>query len=162
MDGPANHCETPSSARSSCATPERRRVESAPCAWRRCATTHKGAPAIAEPVPPGSDGSAGPYEAPTALTSYRPDRQSTPDHAPAATNGRWSTRTGGDSRDDPYLNRSKWPRACERLLSSVSAQQSKASLRRRTRRPSLTTTASTPISKTVEWSAYPHKRISSF
>ena len=46
---------------------------------------------MAEPVPAGSDASAGTYQ---SITSLPP--------CPSCGNGRWETVTGGDSRDDPY------------------------------------------------------------
>jgi Zn finger protein HypA/HybF involved in hydrogenase expression len=60
---------------------------------------------MAEPVPAGSDVSAGTY----ACTDcgYRIDVQSTTHlpPCPSCGSGRWSTVTGGDSVHDPYPGR---------------------------------------------------------
>jgi hypothetical protein len=60
---------------------------------------------MAEPVPAGSDASAGTY----ACTNcgYTLDVQSTGSlpPCPQCQNGSWETRSGGDSADDPYPDR---------------------------------------------------------
>jgi len=61
---------------------------------------------MAEPVPAGSDASAGSYECTNC--HYRLDVQST-QHLPPCPqcgNGEWQTVSGGDSVKDPYPNRS--------------------------------------------------------
>ena len=59
---------------------------------------------MADPVPSGSDVSAGTY----ACTNcgYRLDVSSTSSlpPCPSCSNGDWSTVTGGDSVNDPYPN----------------------------------------------------------
>lgn len=60
---------------------------------------------MAEPVPAGSDVSAGTYECTNC--GYRIDVQST-SHlplCPTCGSGRWSTAGGGDSIHDPYPDR---------------------------------------------------------
>jgi hypothetical protein len=57
---------------------------------------------MAEPVPAGSDVSAGTYQCTTC--GYQIDVGST-EHLPPCPecgNGRWSTHSGGDSVNDPY------------------------------------------------------------
>jgi lipopolysaccharide biosynthesis regulator YciM len=60
---------------------------------------------MAEPVPAGSDASAGTYrctncryELTVGSTAHLPP-------CPSCGNGQWQTLSGGDSRDDPYPNR---------------------------------------------------------
>lgn len=60
---------------------------------------------MAEPVPAGSDVSAGSYDCTNC--GYRIAVQST-EHlppCPSCGNGEWSTVSGGDSVDDPYPGR---------------------------------------------------------
>ena len=59
---------------------------------------------MAEPVPAGSDVSAGTYSCTSC--GYNLDVgsvQSLPP-CPSCSNGSWNTITGGDSADDPYPN----------------------------------------------------------
>jgi predicted RNA-binding Zn-ribbon protein involved in translation (DUF1610 family) len=61
---------------------------------------------MADPVPAGSDVSAGTYQCTNC--SYQLDVGST-DHlppCPSCGNGEWRTATGGDSVNDPYPERS--------------------------------------------------------
>jgi hypothetical protein len=61
---------------------------------------------LAEPVPAGSDVSAGTYKCTNC--GYTLDVGST-QHlppCPECNNGEWSTQSGGDSVDDPYPDRS--------------------------------------------------------
>jgi predicted nucleic acid-binding Zn-ribbon protein len=61
---------------------------------------------LAEPVPAGSDASAGTYKCTNC--GYTLDVGST-QHlppCPECNNGEWSTQSGGDSVDDPYPDRS--------------------------------------------------------
>jgi predicted nucleic acid-binding Zn-ribbon protein len=62
---------------------------------------------VAEPVPAGSDVSAGSYVCTNC--GYRIDVQSTKHLPPCAScgNGQWSTVSGGDSIDDPYPGRAR-------------------------------------------------------
>jgi Zn finger protein HypA/HybF involved in hydrogenase expression len=60
---------------------------------------------MADPVPAGSDASAGTYrctqcgyELDVASTQHLPP-------CPSCSNGRWDTVSGGDSVDDPYPDR---------------------------------------------------------
>jgi predicted nucleic acid-binding Zn-ribbon protein len=57
---------------------------------------------MAEPVPTGSDVSAGTYRC--ATCSYELEVGSTRSlpPCPSCGNGKWHTVTGGDSADDPY------------------------------------------------------------
>jgi lipopolysaccharide biosynthesis regulator YciM len=60
---------------------------------------------MAEPVPAGSDASAGTYKCTNC--GYKLDVDST-QHlppCPSCANGRWQTVTGGDSVNDPYPDR---------------------------------------------------------
>jgi predicted Zn-ribbon and HTH transcriptional regulator len=60
---------------------------------------------MAEPVPAGSDVSAGTYRC--TKCGYELDVQST-EHlppCPKCSNGSWHTESGGDSVDDPYPDR---------------------------------------------------------
>ena len=60
---------------------------------------------MAEPVPAGSDVSAGTYRC--ANCSHELEIQSTESlpPCPSCGNGKWQTVSGGDSSDDPYPNR---------------------------------------------------------
>jgi len=66
----------------------------------------KGA-CVAEPVPAGSDVSAGTYECTSC--GYRIDVDSTKHvpPCPSCGNGEWRTISGGDSVQDPYPDRSR-------------------------------------------------------
>ena len=61
---------------------------------------------MAEPVPVGSDVSAGTYVCTSC--QYRLDVQSTKHlpPCPSCGNNEWSTASGGDAADDPYPGRS--------------------------------------------------------
>ena len=60
---------------------------------------------MANPVPSGSDVSAGTYRC--TQCGYELDVQSTKNlpPCPSCSNGSWDTVTGGDSVDDPYPGR---------------------------------------------------------
>ena len=62
---------------------------------------------MAEPVPAGSDVSAGSYDCTNC--GYPIDVQSTEHLPPCAScgNGEWSTASGGDSVHDPYPGRAR-------------------------------------------------------
>jgi hypothetical protein len=59
---------------------------------------------MAEPVPAGSDASAGTYRCTNCGNTI--DVQSTQSLPPCSNcnNGEWTTESGGDSADDPYPN----------------------------------------------------------
>jgi lipopolysaccharide biosynthesis regulator YciM len=96
----------------SCPVHRRRQPEVAQCIRTRLAgdgsrvrATQKEV-AMAEPVPAGSDASAGTYKCTNC--GYQLDVGST-QHlppCPSCGNGEWQTMSGGDSADDPYPGRS--------------------------------------------------------
>ena len=61
---------------------------------------------MADPVPAGSDASAGTYRC--TQCGYELGLQSTKNMppCPSCQNGHWATQSGGDSVDDPYPDRS--------------------------------------------------------
>jgi len=59
---------------------------------------------MAEPVPAGSDVSAGTYRCTNCGNEITMDSQSSIPPCPACNNGEWETVTGGDSAADPYPN----------------------------------------------------------
>lgn len=71
--------------------------------WRRIGRA--SLPSMAEPVPAGSDVSAGTYKCTNC--GYRLQTGSTKHlpPCPSCHNGFWETITGGDSIDDPYPNK---------------------------------------------------------
>ncbi|MDQ3740169.1 MAG: zinc ribbon-containing protein [Actinomycetota bacterium] len=60
---------------------------------------------MAEPVPAGSDVSAGSYKCTSCGNSIDVGSVQSLPPCPNCGNGEWSTVTGGDSRDDPYPDR---------------------------------------------------------
>ena len=61
---------------------------------------------MAEPVPAGSDVSAGTYTCTNCGYSLDAGATQHLPPCPNCNNGSWSTQTGGDSVDDPYPDRS--------------------------------------------------------
>ncbi|HEV2813771.1 MAG TPA: hypothetical protein VGW10_11025 [Solirubrobacteraceae bacterium] len=61
---------------------------------------------MAEPVPSGSDVSAGTYTCTNCGNSIDVQSVQSLPPCPNCGNGEWSTVTGGDSKDDPYPDRS--------------------------------------------------------
>lgn len=60
---------------------------------------------MAEPVPAGSDVSAGSYECTECGYELSVDSTRHLPPCPSCSNGEWYTLTGGDSGDDPYPDR---------------------------------------------------------
>jgi predicted nucleic acid-binding Zn-ribbon protein len=60
---------------------------------------------MAEPVPAGSDGSAGTYQCTNCGYALPVGSMDTLPPCPSCHNGRYRTMSGGDSRDDPYPDR---------------------------------------------------------
>ena len=57
---------------------------------------------MAEPVPAGSDVSAGSYRCTNCGNTIDVSSVQSLPPCPNCNNGEWSTVSGGDSRDDPY------------------------------------------------------------
>jgi rubrerythrin len=60
---------------------------------------------MAEPVPAGSDVSAGTYRCTECGYELKVRSTESLPPCPECSNGSWHTATGGDSADDPYPNR---------------------------------------------------------
>ena len=60
---------------------------------------------MAEPVPAGSDVSAGTYECTNCGYELSVGSTSSLPPCPECANGQWSTLSGGDSAEDPYPDR---------------------------------------------------------
>jgi predicted nucleic acid-binding Zn-ribbon protein len=60
---------------------------------------------MAEPVPAGSDVSAGTYRCTECGYELSVGSTESLPPCPACSNGAWQTLSGGDSADDPYPNR---------------------------------------------------------
>lgn len=60
---------------------------------------------MAEPVPAGSDVSAGTYRCTQCGYELAVESTKNLPPCPSCSNGEWSTLTGGDSADDPYPKR---------------------------------------------------------
>lgn len=59
---------------------------------------------MTEPIPAGSDVSAGTYRCTNCGNEITMDSQSSIPPCPACNNGEWETVRGGDSAADPYPN----------------------------------------------------------
>ncbi|HEX8205377.1 MAG TPA: hypothetical protein VF587_04895 [Solirubrobacteraceae bacterium] len=59
---------------------------------------------MAEPVPAGSDVSAGTYSCTNCGNTIDVQSVQSLPPCPNCQNGSWNTVTGGDSKDDPYPN----------------------------------------------------------
>jgi predicted RNA-binding Zn-ribbon protein involved in translation (DUF1610 family) len=60
---------------------------------------------MADPVPAGSDASAGTYECTSCGYSLEVQSTQSLPPCPSCSNGEWRTRSGGDSAQDPYPDR---------------------------------------------------------
>jgi hypothetical protein len=60
---------------------------------------------MAEPVPAGSDVSAGTYTCTECGYELKVGSTESLPPCPECSNGSWNTETGGDSADDPYPGR---------------------------------------------------------
>ncbi len=60
---------------------------------------------MAEPVPAGSDVSAGTYTCTSCNYELSVGSTQSLPPCPKCSNGKWNTVTGGDSSEDPYPNR---------------------------------------------------------
>ena len=61
---------------------------------------------MADPVASGSDVSAGTYRCTNCGYRLQVDSTTNMPPCPECMNGKWKTESGGDSVEDPYLNRS--------------------------------------------------------
>jgi lipopolysaccharide biosynthesis regulator YciM len=60
---------------------------------------------MADPVPAGSDASAGTYQCTNCGYELQVASTDNLPPCPSCHNGSWNTITGGDSKDDPYPDR---------------------------------------------------------
>lgn len=60
---------------------------------------------MADPVPAGSDVSAGTYECTNCGNTIDVDSTKSLPPCPECDNGEWTTKSGGDSVEDPYPGR---------------------------------------------------------
>jgi len=60
---------------------------------------------MAEPVPAGSDVSAGTYECTSCSNELKVGSTKHLPPCPSCGNGEYHTKSGGDSKDDPYPDR---------------------------------------------------------
>ena len=60
---------------------------------------------MAEPVPAGSDVSAGTYKCTNCGNEIEVSSVQSLPPCPSCQNGSWQTQSGGDSKDDPYPDR---------------------------------------------------------
>ena len=61
---------------------------------------------MAEPIPAGSDASAGTYKCTSCGNTIDVASTQSLPPCPSCNNGEWQTVSGGDSQDDPYPDRS--------------------------------------------------------
>jgi Zn finger protein HypA/HybF involved in hydrogenase expression len=59
---------------------------------------------MAEPIPAGSDVSAGTYRCTNCGNELKVESTESLPPCPECANGSWSAASGGDSREDPYPN----------------------------------------------------------